>query len=214
MSLIHRKKPFPPTPHAPTHHAGGTDEVDAVLLKSVGLQDGQVCKLPTATEGQILRRGATEWYASPAPAVKYSLVGSNVAYPGGSLLYAMVASVSATGEYTVRSTSITLDHDAKAVIAGMAVAGGASGVDAYGDVCLRLYDGDTLLAESAVISFAGTEGITSLYVTWSGTLPAGTHTIYLKVAVTYIATGHYIQITNPNNPILSVLDVVACECVL
>jgi hypothetical protein len=63
MSLWHPKKWFPPTSHASTHHAGGTDEVDAVLLKNVGLKDGQVLKLPTATEGQVLRRGVTEWEA-------------------------------------------------------------------------------------------------------------------------------------------------------
>jgi len=61
--MWHPKKLFPPAPHASRHHSGGDDELDATLLKNVGLSDGLVCKLPTATEGQVLRRGAEAWEA-------------------------------------------------------------------------------------------------------------------------------------------------------
>jgi len=63
VSLWWAKRGFIPTPHAPTHVKDGVDEVDATLLKNVGLNDGQVLKLPTAVEGQILRRGAVAWEA-------------------------------------------------------------------------------------------------------------------------------------------------------
>jgi len=63
MSLIWRNRQFPPTPHASTHVKDGSDEVDATLLVNVGLNDNQVLKLPTATEGQVLKRGATAWEA-------------------------------------------------------------------------------------------------------------------------------------------------------
>jgi len=73
VSLMHPKKAFPPTLHAPTHHSGGVDEIDATLLKNVDLADGRVCKLPTATEGQVLMRGVTVWEAkTPAIFERYA----------------------------------------------------------------------------------------------------------------------------------------------
>jgi hypothetical protein len=48
-------------------HANGS-VTDAKLASGVGLSDGQICKLPTATEGKVLRRGATAWEAGDVPA--------------------------------------------------------------------------------------------------------------------------------------------------
>jgi hypothetical protein len=43
-------------------HANGS-VTDAKLLSGVGLNDGQIAKLPTATQGQVLTRGASAWEA-------------------------------------------------------------------------------------------------------------------------------------------------------
>jgi len=55
--------------HSASHAVGGADELpaasisDAMLASGAGLADGNLCKLPTATEGQLLGRGATAWQA-------------------------------------------------------------------------------------------------------------------------------------------------------
>jgi hypothetical protein len=43
-------------------HADGS-VTDAKLLSGVGLNDGQIAKLPTASQGQVLTRGASAWEA-------------------------------------------------------------------------------------------------------------------------------------------------------
>jgi hypothetical protein len=43
-------------------HADGS-VTDAKLLSGVGLNDGQIAKLPVASQGQVLTRGATAWGA-------------------------------------------------------------------------------------------------------------------------------------------------------
>jgi hypothetical protein len=48
-------------------HADGS-VTDGKLASGVGLSDGQICKLPAAVEGKILRRGAVAWEAGDVPA--------------------------------------------------------------------------------------------------------------------------------------------------
>ena len=47
--------------------AGAWTLIDATLLANVGLADGNVAKLPTATEGKVLKRGTTNWEAGDPP---------------------------------------------------------------------------------------------------------------------------------------------------
>jgi hypothetical protein len=70
----------PPAPPAVTKHTELTDKevagvidhadlsvTDEKLASGVGLSDGQICKLPTATPDQVLKRGATAWEAGDVP---------------------------------------------------------------------------------------------------------------------------------------------------
>jgi len=45
---------------------------DPKLASGVGLSDTEICKLPTATSGKVLKRGASAWEAGdvPAPALE------------------------------------------------------------------------------------------------------------------------------------------------
>jgi hypothetical protein len=56
-----------PDAHASRHASGGADALpagaisDTMLASGVGLADGNIAKLPTATENQLLVRGPTAW---------------------------------------------------------------------------------------------------------------------------------------------------------
>ncbi|MBU4373910.1 MAG: hypothetical protein KJ714_05610 [Euryarchaeota archaeon] len=51
---------------------------DAKLISGVGLSDTQIAKLPTATEGKILRRGAAAWEAGDTGLAAHAAVAQSV----------------------------------------------------------------------------------------------------------------------------------------